>query len=48
MIERVTNNFRRVKAIAPAWNMIISDEVYYLAVVEGGEDVGVMWFPHSA
>lgn len=44
MIERITSNFRRVKAIAPAWELTISDQIYYLAVVEGGEDVGVMCF----
>lgn len=44
MIERVTSNFRRVKAMAPQWDLIISDKIYYLAVVEGGEDRGVMVF----
>ncbi len=44
MIECITSNFRRVKALAPQWDMTISDKVYYLMVVDGGEDVGVMVF----
>jgi hypothetical protein len=44
MIERITSNFRRVKALAPQWDMIISDKVYYLMVVEDGKDMGVMVF----
>lgn len=44
MIERVTSNFRRVKALAPMWDLIISPQIYYLIVSRDGEDVGVMCF----
>ena len=43
-VERVTHNFRRVKHIAPAWNMVVSDAIYYLAVVEDGKDLGAFCF----
>ncbi len=44
MIERVTSNFRRIKRIAHEWDMTISDGIYYLAVTEGGEDIGALCF----
>ena len=44
MIEHITSNFRRVKALAPMWDMTISPEIYYLIVVDGGEDLGTMVF----
>ncbi len=44
MIEHITSNFRRVKALAPMWDMTVSDQIYYLVVVEGGEDLGAMVF----
>lgn len=43
-IERVTHNFRRIKRMAPEWNMTIADSVYYLAVTEDGNDIGAVCF----
>lgn len=44
MIQRVTDNFRRVKRLAPDWPLTVSDEVFYLVANHDGEDVGVMAF----
>ena len=43
MIERATS-YRRVKALAPDWDLIVSDKVYYLVEMEGDEDIGVIAF----
>tara|TARA_R110000803_G_scaffold37861_2_gene81721 strand:- start:1463 stop:1858 length:396 start_codon:yes stop_codon:yes gene_type:complete len=44
MIERITSNYRRIKAFAPEWDMKISDKIYYLMVTDKGRDVGAMAF----
>lgn len=44
MIERVTNNYRRIKRLAPDWNLTVSDQVFYLVEMENGDDIGVMVF----
>lgn len=44
IVERVTENFRRIKRIAHDWDMIVSPHIYYLAVVEGGNDIGAFCF----
>ena len=43
MIER-TQDYRRVKALAPEWDLTVSDKVFYLAVVDHAKDVGVICF----
>lgn len=43
MIERATS-YRRVKRLAPDWDIIPSDEIFYLVECEDGEDLGIMGF----
>lgn len=43
MIERATS-YRRVKALAPDWDLVVSDKIYYLVETENGEDVGVICY----
>lgn len=43
MIER-TKNYRRIKGLAPKWDLVVSDKVYYLVEVKNGEDVGAVCF----
>lgn len=43
MIER-TKNYRRIKGLAPKWDLVVSDKVYYLVEMEDGEDIGAICF----
>lgn len=43
MIER-THDYRRIKGLAPKWDLVVSDKVYYLVETEDGEDVGAICF----
>jgi len=43
MIER-TKDYRRIKGLAPKWDLVVSDEVYYLVEMENGEDIGAIVF----
>lgn len=43
MIARTTD-YRRVKALAPDWNLMPSEEIFYLVETKDGEDIGVMTF----
>lgn len=43
MIER-TKEYRRIKVLAPDWDLVVSDKVYYLAEMNGHEDIGVICF----
>ena len=43
MIERA-KSYRRIKAIAPDWDLVVSGEIYYLIETEQGNDVGVIVF----
>lgn len=42
MIERVKDNYRRIKCLAPDWNIVPSDEIYYLVEVQDGKDIGAV------
>ena len=43
MIER-SQDYRRVKRLAPKWDLVVSDEIYYLVETEVGEDLGAICF----
>jgi len=43
MIVRA-DNYRRVKKLAPGWLLLPFPDVYYLIVVDGGQDVGAFCF----
>lgn len=43
MIER-TKSYRRIKKLAPEWELVVSDEIYYLVETQDGEDIGAICF----
>ena len=43
MIER-TKDYRRIKGLAPKWDLVVSDKVYYLVEMENGDDIGAICF----
>ena len=44
MIER-THEYRRIKRLAPSWELVVSDQIFYLVVVDdSGVDVGIICF----